>query len=135
MIFQLTGTGILTLGPATTFNGNVTSVGPGLCLNGATFNGRFTAERYGIASNSGNGGNVFNGITQITNSGTGYVLLSNSTPDVFNADVTFSSTNSGNIHVAYRGTGNAFNQNVYVNSTSTGAVRFGSSNGTSLIAS
>lgn len=132
--FQLTGTAILTLGPATTFNGNVTSVGPGLCLNGATFNSRFTAERNGTASNSGSGGNVFNGITQITNSGTGYVLLSNSTPDVFNADVTFNSTNSGNIHVAYRGTGNAFNQNVYVNSTSTGAVRFGSSNGTSLFA-
>ncbi len=133
--FQLTGTGILTLGPATTFNGNVTSVGGGLCLNGATFNSRFTAERNGTVSNAGNGGNVFNGITQITNSGTGYVLMSNATPDVFNADVTFTSTNSGIIHVAYRGTGNAFNQNVYVNSTSTGAVRFGSSSGTSLIAS
>jgi Secretion system C-terminal sorting domain len=132
--FQLTGTGILQLGPATTFNGNVTSVSPGLSLNGAIFNSRFTAERNGAASNSGTGGNVFNGITQITNSGTGYILLSNSAADIFNAEVTFTSINSGAIHVAYAGTGNAFNQNVYVNSTSSGGVRFGTSGGTSTLA-
>jgi len=132
--FQLTGTGVLNLGPATTFNGNVTSVGPGLCLNGTTFNGRFTAERNGAASNSGNGGNVFHGIAQITNSGTGYILLANSVKDIFNAELTLNSTNSGHIHIAYRGIINEFNDNVYVNSTSTGAIRLGASAGTSLVA-
>jgi hypothetical protein len=132
--FQLTGSGVLQLGPATTFSGNVNVVSPGLNLNGATFNNRFTADRNGALNSSGTGGNVFNGITQITNSGTGYLLLSNSAADIFNADVTFTNTSSGTIHVAYTGTGNTFNQNVYVNSTSTGGVRFGTSGGTSSLA-
>lgn len=132
--FQLTGLGILQVGPGTTFNGNVNSVSAGLLLNGATFNGQFTAVRNGAVSNTGTGGNVFNGITQITNSGTGNIITSNTSPDIFNAALTLNSTNSGTIHVAYAGTGNAFNDNVYVNSTSTGGVRFGALNGTSNVA-
>lgn len=132
--FQLTGTGILQVGPATTFNGNVNSVSAGLVMNGATFNGQFTAVRNGSVSNTGLGGNVFNGITQITNSGTGNFITSSSSADIFNAVLTLNSTNTGNIYVAYAGIGSAFNDNVYVNSTSTGGVRFGLLNGTSTVA-
>ncbi|MBK7964161.1 MAG: hypothetical protein IPK10_01765 [Bacteroidetes bacterium] len=52
----------------------MTIVSPGLCLNGAIFNGQFTAEKNGAVSNSGTGGNIFNGTTDITNSGTGYIF-------------------------------------------------------------
>jgi hypothetical protein len=63
----LTGTGILSVGPSSTFNADINFVAPQVYLNGATYNGTAYIEKNGATDNSGNGGNIFNGSTIIVN--------------------------------------------------------------------
>jgi hypothetical protein len=65
----LTGTGLLQLGPASSINGNVTFSAPQLKLNGCTFGGTALLTKSGATDNTSTGGNVYNGITTIQNSG------------------------------------------------------------------
>ena len=132
---NLSGNAVLTLGPGTLFTGQFAAQSPGLSLSGATFNSKADFEKTGSSNDNGSGNCTFNDSVTITNSGTGYTVLANSTRDIFNGPVTFNSTSSGLIYVAHNGTDTQFNENVFVSSTSTGGVRFGASNGTSLIAS
>ena len=131
----LTGNGVLSIGPGSTFAGDVNAVCGGLCFNGATFNGLSNFTKTGTSNDQGTGNNIFNGLTTITNSGTGYILMSASKKDIFNADVNFTNSNSGIIYPAYTGLGNEFNQNITVSSTGTGSIRFGANTGTSKLAS
>ena len=133
--FVLTGNGILSLGPASTFEGNMTAVSGGVSLNGAIFNGTATFTKTGTTNDQSTGNNIFNGQTHITNEGAGYILLSSSRKDIFNANVTFSNRSSGITYVSYTGLGNEFNENIYINSTGTGSIRFGTNTGTSTLAS
>lgn len=132
----LTGTAILTVGTASTFNGNVNFTSPQLFLNGCTYNGTATLEKNGATNNQSAGGNTFNGTTTITCSGSGYILLANSTRDIFNADVTFTNTGSNLIYPAYNdATGTQFNGNIILNSTGTSTgIRFGQNTGTATLA-
>ncbi len=132
--FLCTGSAVVNLGPSTVFNGNVEVTSPGINFNGTTFNGTLTAVKNGSSNNTGAGNNVFQGFTSITNAGTGYMVMSNSTRDLFNSEATFSSTNSGILYVAYNGNNTQFNENVNVNSTASGSIRFGAGAGTSTLA-
>ncbi len=133
--FNFTGTSVLQLGPNATFNGDVVANCPGIVLNGATYNGIANFTKTGASNNSGLGNNTFNGATTITNSGTGYIVTSNTTRDIFNTEPNLISTSSGAIYVAYNGTGTQFNQNINVTSIGTGGVYIGASSGTSTLAS
>ncbi|MBS1558665.1 MAG: T9SS type A sorting domain-containing protein, partial [Bacteroidetes bacterium] len=122
----LTGTAILTLGPTSTFNGNVNFVAPQLYLNGSTYNGAAYLEKNGATNNAGIGGNTFNSTCTLVCSGSGYLLTANVTADVFNNDATFTNTGSSIIYLAYNTANNQFNGNIIVNSTSGGGVYFSS---------
>lgn len=132
--FNLTGNGILSLGPASTFEGDMIGNVGGICFNGVTFNGIANFTKNGPSNDQGIGNNIFNKSTNITNGGTGYILMSSSKKDVFNADANFTITNSGIIYVAYTGIANEFNENITVSSTGTGSIRFGQNTGTSILA-
>lgn len=119
----LIGTAILTLGNLSMFNGNVNFTSPQVYLNGATYNGTATIEKTGATTNNGTGGNTFNGITQITNSGSGILLTALSSADTYNADVTFTNSGSSYIRTAYIGS-NSFNGNIICNSTSGTGIYF-----------
>ncbi len=67
--FTLTGTGILTYGPLSSFGSDVTSSSPTIFLNGCTFNGITNITKTGTTGDYSQGGNVFNGVTTLTNSG------------------------------------------------------------------
>jgi hypothetical protein len=72
-----------------------------LYLNGSTFNAPISLDKNGAGSNTSTGGNVFNGNATIINSGTATFVLSNSTPDDFNANATFTQNGTGILYPAY----------------------------------
>lgn len=125
---NLTGTASLLLGPSSVFNGAVNFSAAQVLMNGTTFNSSASIEKTGATDNTSSGGNIFNGLTSITNSGTGFFRLGNSTGDDFNGDVNFRQTGSGLLQPAYRNN-NTFSANLSVTGTST-AINFGTGTGT-----
>ncbi|HEY4110692.1 hypothetical protein, partial [Puia sp.] len=111
----LTGTGGLVFGPSAAFDGNIVTSSPGLTLSGCTFNGTTDLTKTGASGDVGQGGNIYNGICNFTNSSSGYLLLGNNQPDIWNTDVTFTDIGSERILPAWASTGNQFNGNIYVN--------------------
>jgi len=114
---MLTGNGNLTIGPSSSFDGDVTGSSPALYLNGVTFNGISNFTKTGATGDQSQGGNVFNGVSSVTNSGSGYLLLGASLPDIWNNDVTFTDNGSERLLPGWSTTGNQFNGNVYVNTS------------------
>ena len=92
-----------------TMNCTVNIISASIAMRNTTFQSGVTLTKTGSGNDVCYGGNVFNGTTVVTNAGSGYLLLANSTGDQFNADVTFNNTGSSNLFVAYNGTGNVFN--------------------------
>ena len=152
--------GYLQFGPASALGGNVTSSSPGLYFNGCTFGGTVTSVKNGATNDAGTGNNIFNGVVNLTNSGSGYLLLGNGNPDQFNAAATFNNSGANNLYIAHNSTGNVFNgpvtinnapttnnatyvssystgtvfnNNIVVNSTSGQGVQFCSGNGTATV--
>lgn len=97
-------------------------------FNGSTFNGSVTVTKNSASNIQSTGNNVFNGVTSITNAGTGYLLLTNGAAgrnETFNASTTFNTTNTGALYIGYQ-RNVAFNANVTVNNpTSTGLIQIG----------
>src|SRR5579872_2434014 len=112
---SLSGSAALQIGPASVFNGNFTASAPGLILSGGTFNGTTTLTKTGSSGDWGAGGNIYNSTCSITNSGSGYLVMGNNNPDVWNGNVTFTDNGSERILPAWNSTGNQFNGNIYVN--------------------
>ena len=124
----------LQFGPSSTLGGNVTSSSPGLYFNGCTFSGTVNSTKTGATNDNSSGNNVFNGVTTITNSGAGQLLLGNGNVDQFNTTSTFNNTGSNNIYVAWNSSNNVFggiatfnntptsNTGIYVSWNSTGTI-------------
>jgi len=114
---NLSGIAILTLGPTSSFGGNVDFRAPQLLLNGTTYSGTAYLEKTGATSNSGTGGNIFNSTTSLVNSGSGHLLTANNSPDIFNGALTVTNTGSNVIYLAHNVTGSQFNGNITFEST------------------
>lgn len=121
---QTSGTAILTSGSSSTFNGNVDFNFPQVFLNGTTYNGSASIQKNGATNNASTGGNVFNGNTILTNTGTGYYLMANSSSDAYNSDVTFIQNNSGPVYPNYN-TNCTYSGNISVTSSGTYTITFG----------
>ncbi|MGE0773309.1 MAG: T9SS type A sorting domain-containing protein [Cyclobacteriaceae bacterium] len=121
----LTGTGLLELGPSSTFNGNVDFRAPQFELDGTTFNGTTRLEKTGATNNDSQGNNIFNGITTIANSGSGYFRFAVSALDQFNNDLILENTGTSTIRMADVIAGSVFDGNIQVNSTLGGGIYFG----------
>ncbi|MBX2922043.1 MAG: hypothetical protein KF746_07615 [Chitinophagaceae bacterium] len=117
---SLTGSGVLTFGPSSSFGGNVTSTSPGLYFNGCTFAGIVNATKTGTTNDGSSGNNIFNNNTTITNAGTGYILLGSGNADQFNSAATFNNTGSNYIYVAHNSGGNIFGGVTTFNNTPVG---------------
>jgi hypothetical protein len=115
----LTGTAMLQVGPASTFNGNVNFSAPQLRLQGCAYNGTATLTKNGATDNNSDGGNTFASTATITNSGTGWLALGYVSPDIFNGTTTFNNTSSAVLWVAHNSPGNQFDGNVTFNNLGT----------------
>lgn len=133
---SFSGSAVLILGTATTFNGAVTFSAPGIQLNGTTFNSTASLDKNGSGSDISSGGNTFNAAVTLSNSGSGEIILANTDPDIFNADLIIDNTGSDVINLAYGASGTEFNGDIELNSTgSAGGIRLGQNGGTSTLAS
>ncbi len=117
--FTTTGSSIIQYGPSSVFSGSLISVSPGLLLNGCNFGSSSAFVKNGAPNNYSNGSNVFNGPTDITNSGSGFLVLGNITSDQFNSSATFNNTGSNSLYIAYNSTGNVFSGPVTFNNSPT----------------
>ena len=111
----LTGTGVLVFGPSSSFGGNIVTSSPSLNLNGCIFNGSSDITKTGPTGDWSSGANVYNGVCSITNSGSSYLVMGNSYPDIWNNDVTFTDNGSERLLPCWATTGNQFNGNIFVN--------------------
>ncbi len=111
----LTGTALLQMGPSAIFNGNVNFISPQVLLNGSTFNGTASLTKNGSTNNVSTGGNIFSGVTTISNSSSGSFDLGNTSPDIFNADLTVNNTGPSRLQIGIGSVGNLFNGNTTIN--------------------
>ncbi|MBS1651871.1 MAG: T9SS type A sorting domain-containing protein [Bacteroidetes bacterium] len=111
------GTNYSQFGPGINLGGGLVNVSQGMFFNGGVFNGTISAIQQGAVSAACVGSNTFNAVSSFTNSGSGYFLLGNTSPDVFNADVYFINNGSERILPAWNSAGNLFNGNIYLSNT------------------
>lgn len=115
------------------FNGELNLSFPNLFFTSSVFNGNVNFTKTSVSDNTSNGGNVFNGIFQLINSGSN-VTLGNVSRDRFNADAYFKNLGSGSIAIARTGLNNEFNGDIYLSSTSGGGIQFCQNNGSASLA-
>ena len=122
--YALAGTGVILFGPASTFGGNQTISAGGIVFNGGTFNGLVNATKTGASSDNGLGGNIFNGTTVITSTGSGQLTFGSGNADQFNASTTFNNNGSYRITIAnnHAGQTTSFASDVTFNTAKTGGV-------------
>ncbi len=132
----LTGTAVASF-HSSTFNGEITVSSPGILLKNSTFNGMSSFTKTGTSNAQSDGGNVFNGATTISNTGSsGRIRLATVSGDTYNANATFSSTGQ-DVQIAYSGDNNfagniTINSNKVVFNTSTGKITFTGTNNQTL---
>lgn len=107
--------GLLQMGPSVSFDGAVTFTSTQVLLNGCTFNGATTITKNGATTNTGTGGNTFNGVTVLNCSGSGSFELGDTSPEIFNTDLTVNNTGSGRVQIGINSAGNTFNGATIIN--------------------
>ncbi len=116
----------------TTFNAVVIAKGR-IKLNGCVFNNTASFEHNNSTDGTGSGGNIFNGLTTLKNSGTSAFRLAGANSDIFNNNVTISNVSAaGNLQLSYGAT-TYFNGNIEVSSTSSTISFSGSGDGSSVL--
>lgn len=118
----------------TTINAEVNCTAGNLLLNGSVFNNIAQFDKTGGANSYSNGGNIFNGNVQLTNSGTGgQIRLATSNPDDFNGNLILNNSGNGPLQVAFSSAGNTFDGNITIESTSGSGVFFSNGGGSSTL--
>lgn len=98
---ELTNTGTIFNNYDSQWNGSVDFKAPRHFTRGTTYNSDAVLEKTDATNDPSNGGNIYNGITQIINSGSGYFMPANGVGDDFNNDVSFIQNGTGLIHPNY----------------------------------
>jgi hypothetical protein len=84
------------------------------------YHGTVYLEKHGSLNDASAGGNLFHGNTELRNSGSGYFLMGNGLPDVF--DLNLLMTNSGThlMYLAHSSAGNSVGGDLTINNTASG---------------
>jgi len=129
----ITMTGASVTFSGTLVNASVIYTGSRILFNGSTFNNPVTITKSGGVADQSTGGNTFNSTLSITNTSNQQFRMSGTSADIYNGVVTIRNTNTAGIYMSHVANGTQYNQNVIVNSTGTGGVRFGNGGGTSTL--
>ncbi len=115
----LTGTSASLYLTNSTFNGVITASAPNVISGGSTFNSDFTVTKSSSSTNSWTA-NTYNGNVSITNTGSGYINMSNvvSGGDIYNGNATFTKSGTGDVIIAGSGSTVTFKGNVTLNNIS-----------------
>ncbi len=116
------------------FDGAVAFTSERMFLSGNTFNSQAVFTKNGAGNDASAGGNIFNGPTFLSLSGTGYFLMANVNPDIFNDDLSVNNSGSEFVHLSYNAAGNEFNGDVTFESVGSAGVRIGINGGTTTLA-
>ncbi|MBK7651024.1 MAG: hypothetical protein IPJ20_10140 [Flammeovirgaceae bacterium] len=92
---------------------NLTS--PRYAMSATTFQGAVTLVKPDGGSDNLTGGNTFQGVTSITNNGSGELNFANTNPDTFNNNVTITNTATGRVQIGINSAGNLINGNLTIN--------------------
>src|ERR1022692_210431 len=92
----------------TTMNCTVIITSAALTLRNTTFQGTVNVTKTGASNDVCVGNNIFNGPATMTNAGSGYIALANTSPDQFNNTSTFNNTGTSSIYVANNSSNNIF---------------------------
>ena len=98
---NLTVTGGKIESDGATWNGNTTLTAPELIVENSTFNGDATLTKNGGTNSDSQGGNVFNGTTTVTNSGTARLRFATTATDDYNDDVYWTKSGTGGFDLIY----------------------------------
>ncbi len=126
-----TGTSLLRIQTGSSFAGNVSFTSPRIIVEGSTFNGTSYFEKTGSGSESSAGGNTFVGNVIFKNSGSGYLSLTNSLADNFNADVSVINIGSSYIYFPAGATATISGNLTATNSSSNSSYIYIANNSTS----
>lgn len=117
------------------WGGDVTFSAAQITTRGTTYSGTTSLSKTGATNNTSIGGNTFNGVTTINNSGSGDILMASTIADAFNDALTINNTGSRYIYMANTVAGNMFNGNIVLNSTGSSlGIYFGNGGGSSTLA-
>src|ERR1700722_10175020 len=124
-------------GSAVTMNCIVNISSATITVKNTTFQNATTITKTGTSNDASSGGNIFNGTLTATNAGSGYLMFGNGNGDQFNSTSTFNNTGTASIYLANNSTGNIFNGNIIVTSTSGTGIQFcaGSNTATAALSS
>lgn len=119
--FSLGTNASLILGPSTSLGGDVVSSSGVVQLNGCVFGGTTSLTKTGSSNDQSSGGNTFNGNSVLTNNGSGYFLLGNSSADNWNGDASFCNNGSSHFYLAHNSSGNRVRGTTLIQNTGSGS--------------
>ncbi len=129
----LTGTSHIT-NYNSNWGGNLSFTAGRMVTRGTTYNGTVFLEKTGASNDNSIGGNTFKGNTEIKNSGSGQLIMGNSSPDDFQGNLVIRNTGTNNIYIANNSAGNQIANNfdiynsghyVYVSNSATASITVG----------
>ncbi|MBK6952496.1 MAG: T9SS type A sorting domain-containing protein [Crocinitomicaceae bacterium] len=103
------------------WGGNVDFRGARMFTRGTIYQGTVYLEKFGALDDASAGGNNFAGITELRNSGSGYFLMGNGNPDIFQTDLVMNNIGTHRMFLAYSSIGNSVGGNLTINNTASGA--------------
>ncbi len=134
---NLNSTGLVNF-DGTVFNASITGGAGRIRFNGSVFNGSVNVDNNSnIPSENANGagGCTFNSIVKITHSGINNFIMGNGSPDVFNGTFECVNSGAGLMSIGHNSTGNLLNENLILNNTGGGEIKFGLGGGDITLAS
>lgn len=102
---QPTGATIFTVYDCS-WGGNVVFSAPRITTRGTIYSGTASLTKNGATDDQSVGGNTFTGNATLTNTGSGYFMMGNGSPDTFGGDVNINNTGSRHIYLANNSLGN-----------------------------
>lgn len=102
------------------FGGNVTFQSPRLFTRSTSYTGTVSLTKTGGNNDQSNGGNIFEGITVLTTTGTGQFLMANAVADTFRTDLTMNHMGSNVMYISNNASGCYIGGNLTINNNGIG---------------